>query len=1012
VPVLADVISRPDFMSTLLAEAEFPTAPLELQVQIGWLAMLCATLLVVWAWARSESLRRAFFAREDPRLFALMRIGLGLITIQNFWNLNMHWRMLWSDEGMFTAAEAHKRLGRSALTGWSEIDGFFDHWALVKFFWGKYSLLYIHSEPNFVIGYLVVLFTVLLLFTIGFRTRVTAVVAMLLINSLYNRNAVYLEGHDTVFRCMWFMILFARTGEAWSVDNWIRRRREARLAASLGNVGLGGGASVPFDWLLWCDRAGHWVWGGLYAWWFCAIVEYSPRIVFMIVLAGLTLAAVVGIFEREHRRAQAQAGTLAVPEQVRFRLIPGWARYLFILQLVALYMATGLFKTGSVWKKGDALYYALNMDHFFRFEVATQWVSLYLATNVFRLMTLVTLYWEKLFGLVLIGLILRWRHMHRDAPWYRAMEAVWWRRWLGRISLLGAYLACYRVAMLAYPWCIELQKDKTPTPAEPGLAVIHTVFAGVLPALFVAWWVLGRWPIPIGKLFARLAPRRAARFADAKIDQELVRKWVFGRRIWLGIGVLFHGMLIATMNIGMFPVIMMWFYPAFFEAKPFLIAARWLRDRWRRRKLTRILAPRVLDDALSEAPGVLETSEQSLRRDPTGPWWLNPWRLVVGAASLLRVRGRSALRTTVERGRVRGGRIPDVVVLAIIAAAVVLVTLRGLEANTEEPGAAKVVTDPAAHKAETEQRKERLEQLGDAGHWWAYAGIGLAAIAHFRRRPEPDQLPEDRQKNVSGAGEGEPLAEPQLIGGTLMRTIVLGFAIYHCAAIGATFIPRYSVTQAWRADASKVFGNYVNGTNLGQSWKMFAPNPPRGNTFMQTVVIDTDGNSFQVGKDHYNERPYVFWYNDRERKMHRRMIGKSRWYLRYWGEYHCRDWALNNDGQLPKEVRMYKLNTPIPAPDELVKSGKPSDPRKRRLKSELVETHACDAEVVTPEMKRRRGWPLTDEDQAQLEAEATQAQATAAAKRIQWDARKEFGGKAEEARLPTPIAASPEGDDE
>ena len=30
--------------STLLAEAEFPTAPLDLQVQIGWLALLCAAL--------------------------------------------------------------------------------------------------------------------------------------------------------------------------------------------------------------------------------------------------------------------------------------------------------------------------------------------------------------------------------------------------------------------------------------------------------------------------------------------------------------------------------------------------------------------------------------------------------------------------------------------------------------------------------------------------------------------------------------------------------------------------------------------------------------------------------------------------------------------------------------------------------------------------------------------------------------------------------------------------------
>jgi hypothetical protein len=885
---------------------------------------------------------------------------------------------------------------------------------VLKFFWGKYSLLYIHSEPSFVIGYLAVMFVVLVLFTIGWRTRVTAVVAMLLINSLYNRNAVYLEGHDTVFRCMWFMILFARTDEAWSVDNWIRRRREARLVASLAKVRSGAGARVPFDWGHWWDRAGHWLWGGLWGFWFCAIVEFDPRIVYMVVLAGLSLAAVVGIVEREHRRAQAEAGTLALPEQVRFRLIPGWPRYLFIAQLVCIYMATGLYKTGSVWKQGDALYYSLNMDHFYRFEVATQWVSVYLATNVFRLMTLVTLYWEKLFGLVVLGLILRWRHLHRDAPWYRAMEAVWWRMWLGRVALLGAYLACYRVVLLAYPWCLELQEDKSPTPPEPGLATIHTVFAIVLPALVLAWWLLGRWPIPIGKLFAgianKIAPRRAARLEGATIDRELVRKSLFGRRIWLGIGVLFHGMLIATMNIGMFPVIMMWFYPAFFEAKPFLIAGRWLRDRLRRRKLTRLFAPKLLDDALSEGPGVLETSEQALRRDPTGPWWLDPWRLVVGAAALLRERDRSALRTTVERGRVRGGRIPDAVVLAVIGTAVLLVTLRGLEAKIETPDKT-VILDPVAQKAEVEQRKKRLEQLGDAGHWWAYAGLGLAAISHFRRRPAQDQLPRDRAGSESGSNP-VVLAEPQLIGGTLMRTIVLGFTIYHCAAIGVTFIPRYTVTQAWRVESTKTFGDYVSGTNLGQSWKMFAPNPPRANTFMRTVIVDTEGSSFQVGKDHYSERPYVFWYNDRERKMHRRMIGKSKWYLRYWGEYHCRDWALNNDGVLPKEVRMYKLKTAIPPPDVLAESGKPSNPRERKLQTELVETHTCDADVVTPEMKQRRGWSLTDEDYAQLDADAKQSELTADAKRKQWGARKDFGGDAEAQQGIAPLNATPEGDDE
>jgi hypothetical protein len=35
-----------------------------------------------------------------------------------------------------------------------------------------------------------------------------------------------------------------------------------------------------------------------------------------------------------------------------------------MLQLAALYCSTGSVKTGSIWAAGDALYYALNMDHF------------------------------------------------------------------------------------------------------------------------------------------------------------------------------------------------------------------------------------------------------------------------------------------------------------------------------------------------------------------------------------------------------------------------------------------------------------------------------------------------------------------------------------------------------------------------------------------------------------------------------------------------------------------------
>ena len=1008
-------------MSLLLAKAEFPEAPLDLQIHIGWLTLLLAGLLLVWVWSRSEPLRRVIFAREDPRLFGLFRIGLGLITFQNFWNLRMHWRMLWTDQGMFTGPEVRQRLGRAALTGWTEVDGFLDGWALVKFFWGKYSLLFIESDPAFVQIYLALLFVVLVLFTIGFRTRVTAVLSLLMIVSLYNRNAVFLEGHDTVFKCMWFFTIFARTDEAWSVDNWLRRKRERWLAAKLVRGREGASAAVPFDWMHFADRAGHWLWGGLWAWLFCAAVDYTLMPVIQVVLAGLTLALIVGLTERNHRIGLAEQGKLEIADPIRFRLIPAWPRYLFIFQLVCIYSATGLYKTGAVWQRGDALYYALNMDHFYRFEVVTQWVSLYFGTNVFKVMSLVTWWWEKLFALVLIGLILRFREVHRDQKWFQDFEAPPWRKWLSAATLVGAYALAYRIATLAYPWCLALQKDKAPTPAGPGLESLNILMLAVIPGLILAWHLLGRWPLPVGKLFARVF---RGRFADAKIDQPLVRKWVFGRRIWIGVGLIFHGLLLTTMNIGMFPVIMMWIYPAFFEARPFLVTGRWTADKLRKRRWTRWMAPQLLDGALSEEPEVVETGEAALRRDPTGPWFLDPHKLLVGATELLKKPKPTSLVSTVERGRERGGRLPDVLVLGLCAIAVVLVTLRGLEAKTEERagGATTAQFVPDASKlplsdkrAEAEARRKRIDRLGDYGHWWVYAALGFAALAHFRRRPLCDRLERTpnssaQSKELADKAESaadkpepaadkpepavdkpEPLARPQLIGGTLMRTIVLGFMLYHCGAIATLFIPRYSVTKAWRTETHKVFGGWVRGVNQTQSWKMFAPNPPRSNTFMRTIVV-VDDKPYQVGNDHYSGRPYVFWYNDRERKMQRRMVGKSKWYLKYWSAYQCRNWAIDNDGQMPDEVRAIKLRTSIPSPEDLVESGKPSDPRKRKMRKELIETHECKPKMVSPQLKQRLGWELSQEELEKIEFDAKRVAKSAEVTRVNWAQRKDFGG--------------------
>jgi hypothetical protein len=992
-------------MLALLAE-EYPKVDWDLQIQVGWLSLAVLTLLAIWAWSRSESFRRAVFAREDPRLFALMRIVLAVFTFQCFWNLRPYWRMLWSDEGIFDLELARQRLGRVELSGWTELDGFLDGWAVARFLWGKQSLFYFHGSPDFVVGYMVVFFLVLALYMIGFRSRLTGIVALLMMNGIYNRNGLYLEGTDTVYRTGFFLMLFARVDAAWSIDNWLRQVRERRLFEQ---------SSPRYDWLHFGDRATSWLWAGLFAGWFCLLTDLTLKWVVTVVALGIVACLIVGWVELQHRLARAADGTLAefdaerkTPDgqPIRFRLIPAWPRYLLIAQLICIYTSTGLYKTGNVWEAGDALYYALNMDHFYRFEGFTQWFSAMFATTVFRWMTWVTLWWEKLFGVVAIGVVLDWGLRHRKEAWYQAMDAVWWRKWLGRLALLGAYAVIWRIATLAYPWCLELQ-DGVPQDAGEGLATINRWMFGYIPAVVVAWFVLGRWPIKLGRW---------------TIDQETLRVCLFGKRVWLTLGVFFHGFLIVGMNIGMFPFIMLWVYFAFFLASPWLRLFRWTARGLRRSRFTAWLAPAWLDSALDERPadqrgGVVETGKQTLDRDPSGPWWLDPWRMLVGPITLLRRRSRTALVEIDRAARERGGRIPDALALAMLAVVVSLAVMRGLEAQSPTERTIGKTTfvsdvrtydgpDREAQQAAAKEREARIERLGKATKIWAVSLLAFAAVAHFRRRGPLDRVPAGKPDEAA-TRPGEPV----LIGGPLVRTAVLGFMLWHSGAVASLFTPTYPITAAWRGEVRQVFGEWVNGTNTTQSWKMFAPNPPRGNAFMRTIAVDQNGEEWilagPLGDDHFENRSRVFFWNDRMRKMHRRMSGKSKWYLRHWAEFHCREWALEHDGELPREIQIVLVKTPIPKPDQL---EKPSDPRKRKVTIKELQTHPCEPNGdLTPTMKQRRGIPLDERDLVELESDERRRERETETKRRTWAARKDWGGdpEAHKAELERRQAAHP-----
>ncbi|MCA9636191.1 MAG: hypothetical protein KC420_09220 [Myxococcales bacterium] len=830
----------------LLDDATHAKAPPELIGDLGWYTLLAVSLLLFWAWSRAESFRRSILALEDPRTMAILRIGFALMTIQCFWNMKPYWRMLWSDEGLFMMEAARERLGRGALQGWSPEEGFFDLWAVAKFFWSKYSFFFLKGSPEFVNAYMYAFAGVLLLYAAGVASRVTGLISMVMMCSIYDRNALYLEGTDTVYRVFWFILIFAKTGHAWSFDNWLRCRI-LRARGKLQEIG------APPD------------------------PNKAPI----------------------------------------YRLIPAWPRYLMMGQLIGIYSQTGLVKTGSVWANGDALYYALNMDHFYRFEVYTQQISAALGTNVFKGMTYVTHWWEMCFGILGLGMVLKFGLDHQDDAWYRAMVRRRWRLWLGRAALVGAYFAIYYITVKAYPYCIDIGKNTPQATIDARVAVglgrIHGMYSIVLPILIAAWFSLKRWPIRVWRE-RRLGP---VTLPGLRVDQGWVRRWLFGRRLWLGLGFCFHGILIVFMNIGMFPFIMLMTYAAWFHGDEFARVGAWLLEQMRRVRGLARLAPAAAD------------------------------RLMIAAQP----------ESTVP---LRGRRIPDLVVLLSIAVGVGLVLYRALS-------------------------EVKPDELKDYVYLWIGATFAIALVCRFLgRRPGSLELWQ---------------GGPALAYGTLGRTIALAFTLWHAASVTLILFPAFPVMGKWRPAARSIFASYTAGTGTSQSWRMFAPNPPRGNTFMKTVVVEPDGDLWDLRNNSYSYRPFPWIWNDRMRKMHRRMVGKGKWYLKYWAEYHCREWFLET-GVWPTRIEIYKITNAIPSPEQVAKKGW-YRPRDLKTSTSLVETHRCPPEGLPAFMKERYGIPLTDDDHKRMAEEAERLGRTYENRKSAWERRRDFGGKG-----PDPVSMS------
>ncbi len=495
-------------------------------------ALYAIALLAAFFVVRPELWRRLFFDRIDPRPAALTRIAFGIVVLWTFLDLlmphgpltNSVAHFLFTDEGMWLTNMARHNYGGELRTLWDPEHGFEKWWYIVHALRDRFTILHIRSDPPFVWTLYTAMSISVVLMIFGVWTRWTTLLSWILVEQLYRYSPIFYTGGDTVVRVFLFLGVFARWGEAYSIDAW-RRRRKALLK--------GGADRIP-----------------------------------------------------------------------ALRRIPAWPIRLMMLQLTIIYCATGLLKSGITWRDGTALYYALNLDHFYR------WPQTAVATwgqflGILPVVTVFVHWWEVLFPIALVGVAVNaYEREVQSGLWPQAAR---WRRILGWLLFAGAWgLGAYIAGLGAYYYVPdEVLQNRISRDALIPLVTAATCAAPIV--------LLG------------LALLLRSKFPQA---WDVVRYWLLGKRFWLLFGFAMHIGIDIGMNVGTFAEVMMAVYFVWLSGEEVDAFWRYLHSRplapgeqdrpvRNRRWVRLLLAP--MDRLLYRKPGPTYTvlhhpSEASVRR--------------------------------------------------------------------------------------------------------------------------------------------------------------------------------------------------------------------------------------------------------------------------------------------------------------------------------------------------------------------------------------------------------------
>jgi hypothetical protein len=245
---------------------------------------------------------------------------------------------------------------------------------------------------------------------------------------------------------------------------------------------------------------------------------------------------------------------------------------------------------------------------------------------------------------------------------------------------------------------------------------------------------------------------------------------------------------------------------------------------------------------------------------------------------------------------------------------------------------------------------------------WYAAGLFLAGVAFQRWRTL-----RGRQLPVTHVPDTGAPRMPWAYG-PFGRFVIGTLIVWHISAVVTWLLPEKDSLHAFRGEARKVYAFYLTRTQTDQGWGMFAPNPPRSNVFLKVLVHDQDGEVYDMRTDVYapERKPIPWIWNDRMRKMNRRIIGgesgNTQWYRKWYARWHCRQWQLEHEGRMPEKVELVKVWYSIPSPEETAKKGYyvPEDLLERTGKEKIEHTERCRGTVMGQlpnEIRERHGLP-------------------------------------------------------